>query len=452
MSLRLRLLLIIGVSLTVLWTAVAAWMLMDARQSLRDALDNRLAASARMVAGLVAQFPNPQDIAASGAKPLDVIARDGVACEVSLVRSEVVTRTVARTAGSPDLTSVELGFGTHIYGGKRWRTYVLRQGNIQIATADSIDVREGLVREMIFSAGLPFVVALLGSLILLWLGITHGLAPVERIRDLLAQRRPGDDSPLPKVKAPIELRPLMHTIEQLLERLQAAIVRERRFTDSAAHELRTPLTGVKTHIQVAKLASERPGESATLNAALIKADQGVRQLQNILQRLLELARLEGHPAGGETSSLPDALYAALDAVRLSYGDAAARVRLQGIQDSCSVAVAHSLLVAAVQNLIDNAIRYTPAQTPIIVRVGREGDRFVHISVLDEGPGLSEQDRLDAVNRFWRGDMNVPGYGLGLSIVNAIARRHGGALKLLGRDGPGLEARLALPMVHTASVS
>lgn len=452
MSLRLRLLLIIGVSLTVLWTAVAAWMLMDARQSLRDALDNRLAASARMVAGLVAQFPNPQDIAASGTRPLDVVARDGVACEVSLVRSEVVTRAVARTAGSPDLTSVDLGFGTHIHGGKRWRTYVLRQGNIQIATADSIDVREALVREMIFSAGLPFVVALLGSLMLLWLGITHGLAPLERIRDLLAQRRPGDDSPLPKVRAPIELRPLMRTIEQLLERLQAAIVRERRFTDSAAHELRTPLTGVKTHIQVAKLAAERPDESATLNAALTRADQGVQQLQNILQRLLELARLEGQPAEGEISNLPDALDAALDAVRQLYGDAVARVQLQGIRDSCSVGVAHSLLVAAIQNLIDNALRYSPAQTPIIIRVEQEGDRFLHISVLDEGPGLSEQDRLNAVNRFWRGNMKVPGYGLGLSIVSAIARRHGGALELLGRTDKGLEARLSLPVVRTDQIS
>src|SRR5690606_40515535 len=111
-----------------------------------------------------------------------------------------------------------------------------------------------------------------------------GRAPLERIRVLSARRRPDDDSPLPKVKAPIELQPLLHTIEQLLEKLQAAIIRERRFTDSAAHELRTPLTGVKTHIQVAKLASKQQAGNATLEAALVSADQGVQQLQNILQR------------------------------------------------------------------------------------------------------------------------------------------------------------------------
>ncbi|MDS1142267.1 ATP-binding protein [Pusillimonas sp. SM2304] len=445
MSLRLRLLLIIGMSLSLLWAAVAGWMFMDARQSLRDALDNRLAASARMVAGLVAQFPQPGDIVANSSKPLDVVARDGVACEVSLVRGEVVIEAVARTTGSPDLARAPVGFGTHRYGDKRWRTYVLRQGNIQIATADSIDVREALVKELILSAGLPFVVALLGSLVLVWFGITHGLAPLERIRDLLARRRPGDDSPLPKVKAPVELHPLLHTIEQLLERLQAAIVRERRFTDSAAHELRTPLTGVKTHIQVAKLASRRPGEGPTLGAALAKADQGVLQLQSILQRLLELARLEGQPAGTEASDPLEAVYAAIQAVQPLYGDAASRVTVQGAADACQVRVARPLLLAALTNLIDNAIRYTPAGTPIAIHIETQSNGTLRLSVLDEGPGLDDEGRAQAANRFWRGDIKTPGNGLGLSIVDAIARRHGGTLELLARDGPGLEARLVLPI-------
>ncbi len=447
MSLRLRLLLIIGLSLSVLWGAVAAWMFVDARQSLRDALDNRLAASARMVAGLVSQFPEPRDIAASSSKPLDVVA-----CEVSLVRGEVTIETVARTAGSPDLTRATPGFSTHAYGNKRWRTYVLRQGSIQIATADSIDLREALVKELVLSAGLPFVVALFGTLILLWIGITHGLAPVERIRLLLAQRRPGDDSLLPKVKAPVELQPLLHTIEQLIERLQGAIVRERRFTDSAAHELRTPLTGIKTHIQVAKLAAQRPHESATLEAALVKADLGVQQLQNILQRLLDLARLEGQLIEMEASELMDAVYAAIEAVQPLYDDSINRIVVQGAADSRPVRVARPLLLAALQNLIDNAMRYAPADTPLIVRIERQSDAAMQISVLDEGPGLNAEERIQAVNRFWRGDVRIPGYGLGLSIVEAIARRHGGTLDLLERNGGGLEARLVLPIALEATPS
>lgn len=444
MSLRLRLLLIIGMSLTVLWGAVASWMFMDTRQSLRDALDNRLASSARMVAGLVAQFPRSQLLTHGGnSSAFDVIARDGIACEVSLLRSEVTVDVVARTAGSPDLTRLDTGFGTHIYGDQRWRTYVLRQGNIQVATADRIDLREALVKELIWSAGLPFVVALLGSLILLWFGITHGLAPLERIRALLARRRPGDDSPLPAVKAPAELRPLLRTVEQLLDRVQAAIVRERRFTDSAAHELRTPLTGVKTHVQVARLAAQRPGESETLESALIGAERGALQLQGILERLLELARLDDQPAHAETSDAADAVGAAIEALRPLHGDVDGRVSVSGA-DHAPVGVARPLLVSALQNVLDNALRYTPPTAPIVVNIGRQDDGMVRISVFDEGPGLNPRERALAVNRFWRGATQLPGNGLGLSIVDAIARRYGGSLVLLERDGPGLEARLLLP--------
>ncbi|MGG5144567.1 MULTISPECIES: ATP-binding protein [Alcaligenes] len=445
MSLRLRLLLVIGISLTVLWSAVAAWMLMDARHSLREALDSRLAASARMVAGLVAQFPNLQELAQSAERPLDIIARDGVACEISVVRSEVEIQAVSRTAGSPDMSQVALGFGTHIHGGKRWRTFVLREGHIQIAAADSIEIRESLVREIMLSAGLPFVVALFGSLLLLWIGIGHGLAPLERIRDLLARRRPGDDSPLPQVKAPVELQPLLRTIEALLERQQAAIMRERRFTDSAAHELRTPLTGIKTHLQVAHLAAQRPGERDTLDAALSQADQGVQQLQNILQRLLELARLDGQGASQESSQADEAVYAALHALKAIHGDTIDAITLDTHTQPGPVQIEKSLLTVAIQNLIDNALRYAKALAAISLRIEAGEPGYLRISVLDNGPGLSESERDLAMNRFWRGSQQQAGYGLGLSIVNAIATQHGGTLELLNRQGGGLEARLTVPL-------
>ena len=445
MSLRLRLLLVIGISLTVLWSAVATWMLMDARHSLREALDSRLAASARMVAGLVAQFPNLQELAQSAERPLDIIARDGVACEISVVRSEVEIQAVSRTAGSPDMSQVALGFGTHVHGGKRWRTFVLREGHIQIAAADSIEIREALVREIMLSAGLPFVVALFGSLLLLWVGIGHGLAPLERIRDMLSRRRPGDDSPLPKVNVPVELQPLLRTLEELLERQQAAIMRERRFTDSAAHELRTPLTGIKTHIQVAHLAAQRPGERNTLDTALSQADQGVQQLQNILQRLLELARLDGQSARMESSQADEAVYAALHALKAIYGDTIDQITLDIRSKPCPVQIEKSLLTVAVQNLIDNALRYTKAQQPISLRIEAGEPGYLRLRVLDHGPGLSDSERDLAMNRFWRGSQQQAGYGLGLSIVNAIATQHGGTLELLNRKSGGLEARLTVPL-------
>jgi len=446
MSLRVRLLLIIGLGLSVLWTAVAGWMFLDARQSLRDALDNRLAASARMVAGMVAQLPEPAYLSANDSrKPFDVIARDGVACEVSLLRSQITAQAIVRTAGGPDLTQAIAGFGTHMYGKKRWRTYMLRQGNIQIATADSMDTREALIKELALSAGVPFLVALFGSLIMLWFCITHGIAPLERVRDILAKRKPGDDSPLAPIKAPLELQPLLNTIEQLLERLQGAILRERRFTDNAAHELRTPLTGIKTHIQVAGLAADLPDENRTLKAALDKADYGVLQLQGILDRLLSLARLDDDAVPVETSDPLEVVYTATEQLQASYPDINSRVLIKDQGIVACVNVARPLLLSATQNLIDNALRYTPGDKSIIVQITQPDTGRIRISVLDEGPGLNAHDRAHAVNRFWRRDRSVPGSGLGLSIVDAIARRHHGTFELLKRAGPGLEARLEFPI-------
>src|SRR5690606_8361430 len=253
-----------------------------------------------------------------------------------------------------------------------------------------------LVKDLALSAGVPFIVALFGTLIVLWFGIPRGLAPLERIRVLLARRRPDDDSPLPKVKAPIELQPLLHTIEQLLEKLQAAIIRERRFTDSAAHELRTPLTGVKTHIQVAKLASRRQDEKATLDAALTGADEGVQQLQNIVQRLLELARLEVESIQKEVSEPLAAVEAAIEAVQLLHDHPGGKVQVLGAEVSRPVRVARPLLLAALQNLLDNAIRYAPSDSAIVIQIAAPGDGTLQISVMDAGPGMDEEQRSLAV--------------------------------------------------------
>lgn len=455
MSLRLRLLAIIGVSLTVLWSLVALWMFLDVRNELRTALDDRLAASARMVAGLMLQLP-PSDVpaAGSGESPMDVVARDGLACEVSLLRGEVMGRDVARTTGSPGLTGAEPGYGTHTLGGKLWRTYVLEQDGIRIATADRIDVREGLLRDIALSAGVPFAVALSGSLLLLWFGIDRGLLPIERVRAALARRAPDDDVPLAEADAPPELRPLVDTIHHLLERVQGTIARERRFTDDAAHELRTPLTAIKTHLQVARLASLKPETAGVMFVALDSADQGVLRLQNTLDQLLLLARLEGRAERNREGST-EAGWVAQRAVEdaQALGGATGRVMLEPLNLPVELRIPEALVVSALRNLLDNALRYSPPMSRVTLRVELvEGER-VCFRVLDEGPGLSEVECAQAVERFWRRrEAGVQGSGLGLSIASAIAKRYSGRLQLRPRGANGLMAELSFHRYVTYSDS
>ena len=447
MTLRLRLVTIIGASLALLWSIVAVWMFMDVRDQLRTALDERLAASARMVAGLVARFPAEQlQMNSPPVLPLDVIARDGLACEVSVVRGEVGMQPIAQTATSPGLEGAVLGYSTAVYGGKSWRTYVLQVGEVRIATADRVDAREGLLREIALSAAVPFAIAMAGSLLLLWIGVGRGLAPIERVRSVLLNRRADADTPLPAIDAPPELQPLIDTIAHLLVRVQEAIVRERQFTDDAAHELRTPLTAIKTHLQVLRLTCGEAGLHGAAGEALANAQEGVARLHRTLEQLMLLARLEG-AAMPEHEERADALHAARQAI----ADASAgstRVELRAEISSVSLAVPEALLVSALRNLLDNALRHSPLPGSVVLQVERLTGELV-FCVLDEGTGMSAADVAKASQRFWRRASGHPGgddgSGLGLSIVDAIARRHGGAFRLAPRPEAGMQARLCFPL-------
>ena len=464
-SLRLRLLAIIGASLLGVWSLVAVWMLVDVREELSSALDDRLAASARMVAGIVAQMPPPAvtNVPDAMGHTLDVIARDGLACEVSLLRGEVTAAPLARTAGSPGMASTPAGYGTYTFGGRPWRTFVLESGGLRIATADRIDLREGLLRDVALTAGVPFALALAASLLLLWAGIGRGLQPLEQLRAELARRRPDDASPLPALASPPELRPLVDTVRHLLARTHAALERERRFTDDAAHELRSPLTGIKTHLQVLRLALDRPGHAATASQALVDAERGVLALQATLEQLLTLARLDGpsargcaEPADAEATArqaIADALQGAgstggamgVDRAEGAGPAARAEVQFDAPGSALAVAVPAPLLRAALRNLLDNALRHGGGNAAVQLAIDRPATDQVRFRVQDHGRGMREDECVQALQRFWRHSPGTAGSGLGLPIVQAIAQRHGGTLALRPIPSGGLAAELTLPV-------
>ena len=150
MSLRRRLLLIIGASLIVLWAAASVWMFIDLRGEFRATLDERLAASARMVANLVSQLPTeyrPEHV--GPADGLDIVARQGVACEIRLLQGGLVARTNNSPAG---LGSIAAGYSTRTIQGEQWRSFTLQQGGMRITTADRVERRRALLRDIVVAA------------------------------------------------------------------------------------------------------------------------------------------------------------------------------------------------------------------------------------------------------------------------------------------------------------
>ncbi len=444
MSLRLRLVLTIGIALAVLWGVAALWMLRDLDSSLQRTLDERLAMSARMVSGLLVQSQSQSESqsqpGAGGPSALSV--RDavivpgsrGIACQIRSLRGEVIATT--QGASSALMGARQAGYHTRTLDGTKWRTYTLQSRDFSITTADRLDERAGLSRRIALAAGLPFLIAAIGGLLALWLGVGRGLAPLDRLRRTLGERQPDSIEPLVVPSAPIELRPLIVSLNQLLQRVAQAVLRERNFTNDAAHELRTPLTAIDTHLQVARLTE---GEDAT--QALADADEGVRRLRATLDQLLMLARVEGRLPfdDGELISADDVIDRVLAA---SNAEDAARIVNSGDGGATVLAVPPALAVAALRNLIDNALRYSPAGSQVDV-VTHSSAASLRFRIIDRGPGLETNQHAQATQRFWRA-RGGNGSGLGLTIVDAIASRYGGHVVLRAGDDSGTVAELVLP--------
>jgi signal transduction histidine kinase len=346
-------------------------------------------------------------------------------------------------------------------------------------------VREGLIHGFAYTIVLPFVLALLASMGLMWWAVTQGLRPLEALRRELARRPPGDDSPVTQGLQTRELAPLVGTLNQLLHRVRAAIDRERRWSDDAAHELRTPLTAIKTHVQVAQMALAAPATDradtapwAMARESLAQAGEGVEHLRHTLEQLLLLARLEqcGPGGGAAATACGDAhadAWQALDKAWQLAADAVAPapalrtwLDLEPEPGRWPLAISEPLLVSALRNLLENALRHAPRH-PVELAVRRvaampgqalpQAGGYAEFTVADHGPGLSVQECEEATRRFWRKRPQEHGSGLGLPIVQRIAECGGGSLLLQPRSlwrpeegaTSGLAVRLYLPLAVPA---
>ncbi|MBX8498418.1 ATP-binding protein [Pseudomonas lijiangensis] len=417
MSLRLRLTLILGVAFVVVWTLAATWMYQDLRTQMMFSLDQRLAASARMVASLVDQLPEPLSTKEGGAhfSANQLVIPDGMACEVSSLRGEILASSHGNVANI--IASANGGFHDQEIDGEHWRTFTLVQGDVRITTADREQERESLNHSVLLSASVPVLVALLACVAMLWLGIGKGLSPLKRMRDELKKRNIDSLEPLQLRMLPNELQPLLETQNHLLVRISQAVERERRLTGDAAHELRSPLTAIKTHLQVAQMTS---GEAREL--ALVRAEQGTDRLHNTLEQLLLLARVEGSLSfeDGSQCNVEQAVSLAIQ----DTGSSTERIQLsyQPMTSSAALDMPSVLAVAALRNLLDNALRHSPADTQVVVRVTSNSES-AFVSVRNASPGMSEDSLRHMTERFWRSSSST-GCGLGLAIVQAIVQRCG----------------------------
>ncbi len=436
MSLRTRLSLILGSAFIVIWVLAAAWMLRDLRSQMMESLDQRLEASARMVAGLLEQMQMRSDGADSSLRAGDLGIPNGMACQLSSLRGQVL----ARTDSSPTepLKADASGFHDQMINGEHWRVYTMMHGNIRVSTADRQIERDVLGHSVLLAASAPVLVALFGSLMLVWFGIGRGLAPLNRMRDALNRHSADSVEPLHVPNLPSELQPLLKSQNQLFQRIAQTLERERRLTGDAAHELRSPLTAIKTHLQVARMT-----EGDKRDRALAHAEEGADRMHRTLEQLLLLARVEG------SLSFDDGVLCDVQKVaRLAIHDAShgddQRITLtvSGQLSAAPVEMPAALAVAALRNLLDNALRHTPPGARVELSL-ETVDGQAHFCVRDHGSGIAQCDLDKLTQRFWRNGKS-PGAGLGLAIVQAIVQRCGCSLRFYSRSD-GLRVELSMPL-------
>ncbi len=406
---------------------------------------------------------------AAGAIPVRTYAQGRQADDDLEERARVVVRISDRFGqvvydSHPEVAlprSAQLGLTTVAAAGVEWRVFAAVVDLNLLEVAQPMSVRRAFAAEVAFRTVLPLLILLPILGLLLWWLVGRGLAPLRRVAAEVAMRRPEALEHLSEDDLPKEVAPLVESLNRLLTDLAAARDAQRAFIADAAHELRTPLTALQLQLQVL----ERADDAEMRTSALHALREGLLRASRLVQQLLALARVEPDAHGGSTTVPMAGPTSAVDLDALAREAVALQAQLahdRGVDLGVgSVAASsptviqadHDALFTLLGNLIDNALRYTPAGGRVDVVVEQTG-RGAVLSVRDDGPGVSPAERERVFDRFHRGDAaraagDTRGSGLGLAIVKRIADRHGAQVTLeRGIDGRGLWVRVAFP----ASVS
>jgi len=344
--------------------------------------------------------------------------------------------------GMIDKTPIRLAGLYVAYGDGKSRQLLL----VQIARSRAS--RDELARSILGDTVLPLSGLILLMSMIVWAGIRAGLAPLARLRALVEDRAPNDLAPLRIDTAPQELRSLARALNDLLAAVHESVAAQRRFVNDAAHQLRTPLAGLKSQTELAL------GENAdpALAARLARVHESAVRSAHLVNQLLSLARAEPESALAQQTArvdlrelareltaewVPRALQAQVDLGVEEAADDAPPVIVRG----------HALLLReALQNLVDNAIRYAGAASEVTVSVRRDGG-FGVVEVSDTGPGIPADLHRAVFERFVRATHEGSGCGLGLAIVRSIAERHSGQVALESLSPHGLRVRISLPLAR-----
>lgn len=396
-------------------------------------LDNQLADTATLISTL----------RSSGTSVVEAPS-SRLAFQIWTTNGQLVQRS-ANSAATP-IAALEEGYRDENFEGFRWRVLSRFDERQQrwILVAERIDIRTELADNLILHAVVPIVVSLPVIALIVWLVVGNGLSLIKKLAQELRNKRADDLSRLSTSNPPVELAPVVDAINDLLERLNNSVLRERRFSSDAAHELRTPLSAIKVHVH--NLRQEHPESGEALQIL----DRDLGRLSHLIEQIMLLYRVtpEHYQANMEILDLHELaqsvigdLYADIEKKNQTISLTGTPQSITGDQDSLTILLS---------NLVLNASKYSPEGASIRVYVDRT-ELGICLGVEDTGPGIPLAEISRVFDRFYRvgGDRHsssTDGCGLGLSIVKHIADLHHANIVLENNaDAPGLTVNVIFPV-------
>lgn len=325
-----------------------------------------------------------------------------------------------------------------------------------VQVAETREKRSVLATEIIKGVMVPQFVLLPLAVLLVWLALARGIKPLNQLEERIRARRPDDLSPLDHKTVPLEVAPLVDSVNDLLTRLNDSLATQKRFLADAAHQLKTPLAGLRMQADLA----QREGTSTDeLKQSLKQIGRSSIRATHTVNQLLALARAEASGAQ-MTQQRCDLARLTMDVVRDSVPRAMDK-RIDLGYDGAEPGAPGvwldgnpTLLKELVRNLVDNAINYTPSSDdrPGVVTVRVLADTFGRVLLLqveDTGPGVPESERELIFQPFYRAlGSDADGSGLGLPIVQEIARQHEAEISVEdarpGQTPPGARFTVRFP--------
>jgi len=451
MSLTRTLTLLVTATVLLITLAAALWSYRQSNHELEELFDAELAQQTRIIQGAVRHLVRSQSPKAMAHTLQQTLQPSGPlsAGEVRHKYEKKLALELWSPTGEPlldtldgaDEPPLEPGFAQARTERHTWRIFTLRDpvNGYWVRLGQREDIRDELSRELAISNTLPLLTALPLLVVAVIAAIRLGFRPLHRLERPIRDMAPEKIHPLALHEAPQEVAGLVGAINGLLKRLEQALERERRFSSDAAHELRTPLAALQLNLE--RACAQHPETFTGLS-------RSVERMVHLVEQMLLLSRLE---SGGHAAPEPHDL---LEVVAQGIADVAPLALERGVEpvlesrlDRAMCRCHPTLIATLMRSLLANAIRYSPSGSTVESALEAVETGYL-LTICDQGPGIPETERAQALRRFVRLDRRTgSGAGLGLTIARRIAELHSGTLTLHDRSdgGSGLCVAVHLPV-------